>query len=557
MEILRRWRYVFLSCLILSFTLLFVTLPFFHDGFFQIMDDVQVVRIKVMQEELSSGQFPVRYIDSFGNGGGYMLFNFYPPLVYYLGVTIALSGLTIVKTTKIVFLVGYLIGTIGMYTLLRRYFDHVISIIGTILFLTATYLAFDVYFRGALVEVYAYFFIPWVFYFWSQLKDKVRITTVTFAGLTYALLILSHGITAFAYSLLLGLYILFPPWSKEAFSRMALALIFGLGISAFFWIPLILEQNLTIYKQTFFVVHSYKGNFLNPLQTAGLQTTDWPFRPPLLGLGLFIGAIISTLFALRNKKIGLIYWYFCISFIISSLLTWDISKFLWDNIDYLRFMQFPYRFLTLTTFSAVMLIAFGLARLEKLRLKIILGILLILPAITLHYQYLRPTNYRYVSDEIYKAEDACSTTTWAQELLPKSVKECLPKDKTYPLVQANGDVLVKNVVEEENGRKIKFDTEGKGEVIVRKYYFPGWETTVDDKHVKASSYGNYGLIRFAVPEGTHNVVVSLQDTHVRSIGNIVSGISLLSVASFLLGSFLRGILSRNQLSHRKLAKNKS
>src|SRR5688500_13995787 len=111
-----------------SLALFFVTQPIFHDGLFQTMDDIQVVRIEQMYKELKSGQFPVRITSELGNGAGYMLFNYYSPLVYYIGAIFHALGFTLVISTKLVFLLGFLIAWLGIYLLLRLKFDTVTAI---------------------------------------------------------------------------------------------------------------------------------------------------------------------------------------------------------------------------------------------------------------------------------------------------------------------------------------------------------------------------------------------------------------------------------------------
>lgn len=491
------------------------------------MDDVQVVRTAVMRQELLHGQFPVRYVDEFGNGGGYMLFQFYSPLPYYLGAIINLSGLTLVKTTKIVFLLSYLVGLVGMYFLLRVYTRRVVAVIGTILFIASTYLSFDVYFRGALAEVYAFMFVPWVFYGWSKVKQTKSTGYILLTAVSYALLIISHTLIAFATSLLLGIYLLLPPLSLTSMKRNFYTLSLGVGLSAFFWFPSFIEQRFIQYSSSYFVTDSYKGNFLNPLQIAGLQPIPWNFLPPLLGLGLFAGTLLGLYLYIKQKKFDSFYFFCLLGFGISVLFTWDITKVLWEKIIYLRYMQFPYRWLTLTTFFAVVITSLALNRIKNQWLAIALGVLFLLPTVSIYYHYLRPTNYRYVSDEIYKAEDACSTTAWANEHLPIWVKECLPKKNTFPLVKTTDDTIVRNVRVGQNGREISFQTSGKqSRVLVKRYYFPEWTATVDGANVTDEPYTKYGLVSFIVPEGKHTSTIRFQNTWANTIGNIVSLVSI-------------------------------
>lgn len=461
-----------------------------------------------------------------------MLYNFYSPLPYYIGAVIAAVGIPLVKATKLVFLFGYLIGIVGIYIFLRRYTDTIATLVGTVLFLTSTYLAFDVYFRGALAEFYAFMFVPWVLYGWSQVKESRSYVFILIAALSYALLFISHTLIGFATFLLLLIFFIFPPITRTTVKRVLLTLLLSLGLSAFFWLPSAVEQQYIRYQDSYFGAESYKGNFINPLQAAGLQEVPWPFSPPILGLGLTLGAIFSVIMFFRSKRKDALYAFFILAFFITTFLTWDASRFLWDRISYLQYMTFPYRFLTLTTVISIVLTAFGLALVKNHWRKILLGIVFVLPAITVNYHYLRPTAYTYVST--YTADDACGTTGWDQEHLQTWVKECFSKKKKYPLVASIQKTTISNTKESQNGRDIQFSVQGKkARIILAKYYYPGWTATVDGETVKTEAYSKHGLVSFVVPAGQHEVRVQLTNTVPQTAGNIISLLSL--IVSIVLG----------------------
>lgn len=509
----------------------FVTAPFFHHGFFPTADDFSVTRIDVMQQELKSLQFPVRYVQEFGNNGGYFLFNFYSPFIYYLGSLYHFLGLTLVKSTKFVFLTSYFVAMVGMYVLLRKYISKTVSVIGSILFITATYLNFDVYFRGALAEFFAMSLLPWVFWGFLRVKDEPIVKNTIIAGGLYTLLIITHNLTAFLFSFVLLLLFFFPPTSKKIFFHFAASVAIGMGISAFFWIPNLFEMGYTSYNSTWFATQSYLGNFINPLQFFGLQKIPWGFEPPFLGIGLFLGICFSAVmlfFQKQEKVLTKIGWFALISFIIATIGMWSITKPLWDHSSFLKDIQFPWRIMSPATVLAVFATAIALEKTKKVWLQIVIGILILLPAIILQYRYLRPSGYNYIA--VYKAEDECSTTTWAHELLPKWVSVCLPKNNHVPIVSAvHATVTIANVQVSQNGRKITFETQGNGQIEVLRYYFPAWSVFIDGKKTKTYPYGKYGLLSFAVSPGKHQIIVSLTGTFLEIVANSISLVTLVGV----------------------------
>lgn len=521
----------FFSILIIFVALIFLTQPFFHDGFFQMMDDIQVVRIDVMAKELKNGQFPVRLINDFGNGGGYMLFNFTPPLPYYIGALYHLVGLPLVKATKLTFLTAFLFGTLGMYFLLKKLTDKTSTTIGVLLFLTSAYLNYDVYLRGALMEFFALMFIPWLILTYHNINEKTSRENIVSAAVITALITLSHPMIA---AVSLGLLIFLTGKIKG----YLLPLFLGLSLSAFFWLPSIIEMKYVIYSQSFYGQKSYLDYFYNLWQIIGINHPTGTLPPPILGVGLFSGVIFGFVIFISSKRksrpLSRIFRFSIIGFVISVFLMLPASKPLWTNISYLRYFQFPFRFLTFATAISVLTISIGISRLKKVWLKILLGFLLIMPVLLWQRQYLQPVRYLSISE--YKAEDICRTSTWEQEFLPIWTKNCLPINNTLPfIIEKNEGVNVTNLKILNGGRKISFKTSGQGgNITIKRYYFPGWSVKIDGKKVQGVPYGKYGLFRFDNPSGNHSIEIYFGDTAVRTLANIISASFLIYLLTILI-----------------------
>lgn len=507
-----RLKQNFWSIIIISIALILLTRPFFHDGFFQMMDDIQVVRIEEMAKELKNGQFPVRLVSDFGNGGGYMLFNYTPPLPYYLGALYHLAGLPLVKATKLTFLTAFFFGTLGMYFLLKKFTDKTSTTIGVLLFLTSAYLNYDVYLRGALMEFFALMFIPWLILAYSN-------KNILFSALITALIVLSHPMIAL---ISLGLLI----FLTDKIKSYLISVFLGLSLSAFFWLPSVVEMKYVIYSQSFYGQKSYLDYFFNLWQIVGINHPTGTLPPPILGIGLFFGVIVCLMVFIRSRRksgsLNGIFRFSIISFTISVFLMLPVSKTLWDNISYLRYFQFPFRFLTFATVASVLIISLGISKLKKVWIKILFGFLIILPVFLWQRQYLQPVKYLSISE--YKAEDICRTTTWEQEFLPVWTKKCLPINNVLPfIIEKDEGVYVSDLKISKGGRKISFKTSGQGGgLTVKRYYFPGWTARVDNKIVKTTPSGQYGLINLNVPSGSRQVEIGFEDSLIRKSANIIS-----------------------------------
>ena len=228
----------------------------------------------------------------------------------------------------------------------------------------------------------------------------------------------------------------------------------------------------------------------------------------------------------KSRPLNRLFRFSLISFIISVFLMLPVSKTLWDNISYLRYFQFPFRFLAFTTVASVLIISIGISKLKYMRVKILLGFLIILPVFLWQRQYLQPVRYLSISE--YKAEDICRTTTWEQEFLPVWTKKCLPINNTLPfIIEKDEEVNVSDLKISKGGREISFKTSGQdGGLTVKRYYFPGWTARVDNKMVKIIPAGQYGLIKLDIPSGNRQVEIDFEDSLIRKIGNTISSVAL-------------------------------
>src|SRR5579863_364002 len=100
--------------------LVFTVMPLFTPGFFTMHDDEQIGRLYDLHKEVVSAQLPPRIAQDLGFGFDYPLFNFYPPLVYYIGEVFHLLGFSFINSTKLMIGLGFLLSGICMYLFSRN-----------------------------------------------------------------------------------------------------------------------------------------------------------------------------------------------------------------------------------------------------------------------------------------------------------------------------------------------------------------------------------------------------------------------------------------------------
>lgn len=201
--------------------------PLFHPGLFSTIDNIVVVRVESMANELTHGQFPVRYSSELGRGRGYMLFNFYAPLPFYVGAVLHKAGINLVGAVKRTYLIAFMIAAIGMYFFTKEFFGKIGGIVSAVYFVFSPYFGYDVYWRGGLGEVWAISLLPLVFWLFYKVPK--------IAAFALAALILSHNLTTYMIFPFL-LFWIFYCWktTKKNISVYITPLILGIGMSAFF-----------------------------------------------------------------------------------------------------------------------------------------------------------------------------------------------------------------------------------------------------------------------------------------------------------------------------------
>src|SRR3989344_5159449 len=104
--------------------LLIITVPAFirilNNQFFSMHDDQHIVRLFLLDQGLKQGYLYPRWVDGLGFGFGYPLFNFYPPLIYYVAELFHLVGFSLTWSVKLTFIFGFYLGAIGIYLLVKK-----------------------------------------------------------------------------------------------------------------------------------------------------------------------------------------------------------------------------------------------------------------------------------------------------------------------------------------------------------------------------------------------------------------------------------------------------
>lgn len=547
----------FIFIIILSF---FAYKPLLNPGFFPIHDNTQVARVFEMTKSLKDGMFPVRWVADLGYGYGYPIFNYYDPLPYYAGAVFGILGFDFLFSTKLIMLLGIIFAGLFMYLLAKEFWGKLGGILSALFYVYAPYHAVDIYVRGDVAEFWAYAFIPLLFYgLWRMyLENKWR--HVVIASISYAFIILSHNLTAVILSpfvLVFIIYLIFLKRRKikqKQIIMLFLPLLIGILISAFYILPAIFEINYTNVFSLIGGGSDFRNNFVCLTQ---LWTGTWGFGGSVEGcadgLSFMIGkyhiVLSIILFAVssyilfskkyskkfekeRNKLLFLVFSFS--GLLVASFFTLEISRPIWELINIMSFLQYPWRFLIMVVFFASFICGSLLWYLEKFmkskRNYLLLSIFIFIVFIILSAKFFVPQKVLNQTSSELTSDYALKwiTSKTSDEYMPKSFSKpgsyfVLPNIKNLVTKDLKVEIISKKTQE----LNLKLTVYRNNDYILPVAYFPAWTAQIDGENLSLKEDKRGILVNF--PKGDHRLLLSFKQTPVEKLANFLSIAGILSV----------------------------
>ncbi|HUV71532.1 MAG TPA: 6-pyruvoyl-tetrahydropterin synthase-related protein [Clostridia bacterium] len=552
-------------CLIFLASLLIIH-PLLNSGFYHFHDESQIANLYQMARAILSGQIPPRWAPDFSFGYGYPFFNFYYPFPFYLGSFFYLVfGATLINSLKVVFLISVPLSGISFFLLMRKFFNRTTSLAGAIIYLFTPYRAVDLYVRGAVGELWSFVFMPLVLLCFINLAEKRSLKSLSFAGLSLAGLLLSHSLSAIIFLPFAFLFaLIFALRQKQKLSSLislALGGLFGFSLSAYFWLPAILERKFVqpgtpfnpfdhfpFIKQLFYSKWGYGASVWG-------SEDGMSFQIGLVNLAILATAVLAFIAKRKawNGAKKALFLFTSLSFLACLFLMNIRSGFLWNLLPLGQYVQFPWRFLLLTTLFSSLAVGFCQDLSKKWeRWTRFLPLCFAALAIVLNLGYFKPQEIVQVDDDHFLkimfanitsrgksdflspqylnySEDYLPLTIWTQErptALPSAAMTINSGRIDYQELTA---VHYQASVESKTPAEVSFN----------QYYFPGWRATVDGKAATLKPGQPHGEIIIPVPAGEHRLEIWFGNTLLRSWANLASALSLVFLVAITLGSFTK------------------
>jgi hypothetical protein len=537
---------------------------------------------------LRGGVLYPRWLPHLGFGYGYPVLNYYAPLSYYAAEAFHILGAGFVDSIKLTYALGFLGSALTMYLFAKEHLGRMPAILAAAVYVYLPYHLADAYVRGALAEFLTFPFFPLILWCFHRMISRRSTPYVAWSALSLAGLVLTHNLIALIFAPLLVAYVGFL-WLRERDLKVAGlaagALLPALGLSAFYWLPGFVESSWARLG----MVGPQATDYLPRLITM----TDF-FSPytvyryfPEHGVSLehpiswlqFGLLCLSLLVPLRLRHPS---WadtrryliFFLWATFVTLFMLFVYSRPLWDHIPLLSYLQYPFRFLTLTAFTSAVaigslpLLMTGRSPKEETRVTaaqgnplwgslaalVIVGALMLtaLPGLPIEPQYLpeheEPLTEASVTFQAMAEYDYLTGLwarlwggAWMMEYLPAWVQDppseiFLPVEKPdlqpEPLpAQAVPNVTVTS--QAPLSLELEARIQNPMSLSFHSFYFPNWQISLDGNRAAPYPAGSLGLLTVDLPAGDHHLRVRFEDTPVERAGTILLLASLGALVAIL------------------------
>lgn len=527
-----------------------------------------IYRVAEMDRSWSHGLLMPRWAETFYFGYGSPLFNYYASLTYFItSILMRLFSIDPVNALRVLIVLCMLIGGGGMYLFMRDRVSKLAGVLAAVCYVYTPYFVYkEPYARGDFPELLALALLPFILWRFERFLQSGRLHDFVFAGVCAGLVVITHNLMALVITVLLTAWLCWNVLTRTiSFQRFILAgtaVALGIALTAFFWLPALMETSAVQFANLITLAELDFRNFFVPLSqllapTPRLDGGAINGLLPLLHIGQaqwvfalvgVVGLVIMHRRVLRSSVIIRTMLFFALMAVALIFLVTPGSLFIWQILRPLAFLQFPWRFLGPIAFCLAVLAGMNAVWLEKLPVRaaqLIIVVLIVLPIFTAMPLFYVPewtnTSVNTSIEGYHRAETSGlqMATTYSSEYLPVSVFT-VPSPTArllddyadgYPVDKVHREVLPEGVTVEPLEHSPQHDlwrviADIPFTMEVLTFDYAGWQAEVDGVNVPIRPSDPHGLITFDVPAGDHNVRVFLGHTPARTIG---IGISIVAV----------------------------
>ena len=362
---------------------LVVIAPLLQPGYFWGAHDARHDVYFIQQYGLSfrEGILWPRWSPDWTFGYGYPFFTVYAPLSTFVGVLFnQVLGLGYEASVKAVLALSVIGSGLAMYGFVRSWLGRWAGVVAAVAYMAIPYHLVNIFVRAAMAESFALALLPLALWGFRAAVIRPRLSAVVAAGLAFAAIMWTSNLVALVFTPALAAYVVAlviletrARWAENgrphrilrdaallrSLAAPALGMALGLGLSAAFFIPALLEMGYINRTQWFGAYYDPSQHFVYFHQ---LFDPRWGFGISQPGpddaaqgsLSFQLGAVATllTLIALitsgqhaRRIRGEIRFWGLWL--LVAVFLMLPVSALAWRYIPVVGFAQFPWRYLML------------------------------------------------------------------------------------------------------------------------------------------------------------------------------------------------------------------
>ncbi|HCW31490.1 TPA: hypothetical protein DGD59_02090, partial [Candidatus Collierbacteria bacterium] len=491
------------------------------------------------------GQIPCRWVPDGGFGYGYPLMQFYPPMPYYPMELMVMLGLGFFWPVKIMFILAFIFSGLGMYYLAKEFFGKWGGILSALFYVYAPYHSVDIYVRGAQNEAWGMVWFPFVLlYLYKLITKKFSWTTFILLAVSLFGQLTSHNVMTMVFAptaILWAIFWIIKTKNYLSIKHLSLSGILGVGLSAFFFIPVVLEQKFVHVDSMMSGYFNYMAHYADINQMFlsrfwGYGGSTWgPEDNMSFSIGQFqwVVALIASaiaLFQIRKQRVLSLMILMMVAFgFVYAFLAHGRSITIWNNLPLLQYAQFPWRLVALIVFY----FSFVAGYLTTVKLSPLLKKILFV-AITLglinwniyFFQIERPVRVT-IGEKMAGRQWELQVTGGIFDYLPRTA-EFPPGAPAFTIpVYSEGLGGIQYFTSGTNWMKFNaIVSTPQAKVTLPLLTFEGLTTKVDGKKV-TTTHDELGRVIVDLTEGNHTVFAKIGYTPIRLLSDLTTLASIL------------------------------
>jgi uncharacterized membrane protein len=497
-------------------------------------------------EALKKGVIYPRWLSLDFWGYGSPTFIIYSPLAFYIVSLFNVFTNSLIVAMNITKFMALFLSAVGMFFLVKEFYSEKIALMTASFYILFPYNIFQFYSVGTFSSTVSFmWFSPTILFTYRYIKNR-KYKDILYAGACYGGLILTHLINAYMFTFVLIAFIIYMSINKKRPKDLIVIpaiVIIGILISSAYVFPLIYEKQLINIRA--FIGEGEGWPFyyflILPNLTSRLPADHfWTVHYNRYIYYVFFFCIFILLFLLQILKLrhdrtmgetNIVNKFLLGVSVISLFFLFGISTFIWEIIPFFKYIQFPSRWLNITTFAVIFLSSSVFYTLvtfihNKKRNHIFIA-LLFLTFLFLDYKYIS-------SSHVFNVEKLIPVKpiNWDMCVLPMGVdinkidKDIASKEKAF-VIKGKGKTKITKWSSAE--RVIELVADQPITVRIRTFNFPGWKAYIDGGETEIKTEKDVGAMLIDIPEGEHRMVLKFEDTPVRYYSKLISLLSFISI----------------------------